>query len=32
VAMEITGHTTISTFRCYNITDEEDLRDAVQKV
>ncbi len=31
VAMEISGHTTISTFKRYNITDETDLREAVQK-
>jgi integrase len=32
VAMQITGHKTVSMFRRYNITDEADLRDAVSKV
>jgi len=32
VAMAISGHTTTSMFRRYNITDEADLRDAVARV
>jgi len=32
VAMKISGHETTSTFRRYNITDEEDLRSAVEKL
>ena len=32
VAMRISGHRTDSTFRRYNITSEDDLREAVEKV
>ena len=32
VAMKISGHETTSTFRRYNITSEEDLRSAVEKL
>jgi integrase len=32
VAMKITGHTTTSMFTRYNITNEDDLRDAMRKV
>jgi hypothetical protein len=32
VAMKISGHRTDSTFRRYDITSEDDLRDAVEKV
>jgi integrase len=32
VAMQITGHRTNSMFKRYNITSEEDLRDAMKKV
>ena len=32
VAMKISGHRTDSTFRRYDITSEDDLRDAVGKV
>jgi integrase len=32
VAMQISGHRTTSTFRRYNITTDDDLRDAVEKV
>jgi len=31
VAMRISGHTTASTFRRYNITSTEDLRDAMKR-
>jgi hypothetical protein len=31
VAMRISGHRTDATFRRYNITSEEDLRDAIHK-
>jgi integrase len=32
VAMQVSGHRTTSTFRRYNITTDDDLRDAVEKV
>jgi len=32
VAMRITGHETDAMFRRYNITSEEDLQDAIEKV
>ena len=32
VAMKLLGHRTVSTFRRYNITADDDLRDGVQKL